>query len=377
MSGIDGTEPNEIQQPEQVELPPNPETAESRDDFKECLDANKEHITDGMRSDDDWNDRASEIADNYSPDEIREKMEALGDQNELAQQYEDAVFGNYENDADKEKAIAESGEAWASAVEKNEVYSMALEKFDAGDEGAGGEVAESPEGGEAVEPPRIPDGTDGSAQNEPVDHYHGFERGGREMTPEEKEAYGITQEIEDFVATGKDFEVLLPSQMEARDNGEVGEATEEQPEVNDEVAESSDAVEAQQEPVESGEEETKQDGFWDFFRVDDSPEAEPEPENSDEPENDANETLPEDRIEEYKEEIGHNDLADIEAYRASKAGERIAESMQDNYSADGVDDAYKNVHETNTDLGANDEMADKMREYTISQEHKADYTEER
>ena len=51
--------------------------------------------------------------------------------------------------------------------------------------------------------------------------------------------------------------------------------------------------------------------------------------------------------------------------------------MQDNYSADGVDDAYKNVHETNTDLGANDEMADKMREYTISQEHKADYTEER
>lgn len=411
MSGIDGTEPNEIQQPEQVELPPNPETAESRDDFKECLDANKEHITDGMRSDDDWNDRASEIADNYSPDEIREKMEALGDQNELAQQYEDAVFGNYENDADKEKAIAESGEAWASAVEKNEVYSMALEKFDTGDEGAGGEVAESPEGGEAVEPPRISDGTDDSAQNEPVDHYHGFERGGREMTPEEKEAYGITQEIEDFVATGKDFEVLLPSQMEARDNGEAGETTEEQPEVNDDIAESSDAMEAQQEPVESGEEETKQDGFWDFFRADDSPEAEPEPENNDEPEKDAEmevvgegsaefqdaweadrnvelkpdadtsdevkEVPPEDRIEGYKEEIGHNDLADIEAYRAIKVGDRIVESMRDNYLAGGVDDAYKNVHETRTDIGAINEMADKMREYTISQGHKADYTEER
>ena len=78
-------------------------------------------------------------------------------------------------------------------------------------------------------------------------------------------------------------------------------------------------------------------------------------------------------MEGYREEIGHNDLADIEDYRASKAGERIAESMQDNYTADGVDDAYKNVHETNTDIGAITEDADKMREYAISQGHKADY----
>ena len=84
---------------------------------------------------------------------------------------------------------------------------------------------------------------------------------------------------------------------------------------------------------------------------------------------------PEERIDGYKEEIGHNELADIEAYRNIKNGERIEESMRDNYTAGGVDDAYKNIHETRTDIGANNDMADKMTEYTISQGHVADYTD--
>ena len=407
MSNFDG-EPNEVQQPEVVELPPNPETAETREDFQDRLEANKEHIVDGMRSDDDWNEQASAIAANYSPDEIKEKMEALGDQNEIAQQYEDAVFGevgkDFDSEAEKEQAIAEAGDAWSSSVEKNEVYSMALEKFDTNDESSGSETPEATEdvtwddvGVDEVEPPRIPDGDEGTDQNEPVDHYHGFERGGREMTSEEKEAYNISPEVEDFVATGKDFDVLLPSQMESEGNGESveTEAADGQSEVEDDAPETSEIVDDAQEQIDGQDLESKQDGFWEFFGQGDEPEAAPESESTDgNPDGDsvgnAEEQLPNDEYkievdedghivqkeEELRFGIGHDELADIEAYRDSKSGERIAESMQDNYTADGVGDAYKNIHETNTDLDANDEMADKMREYTISQGHDADYVDD-
>lgn len=74
-------------------------------------------------------------------------------------------------------------------------------------------MTETSERNEMVESSKIPDGIEKVEQNEPVDNYQGGERGGREMTREDKESYGISQEIEDFVATGKDFDVLLPSQM--------------------------------------------------------------------------------------------------------------------------------------------------------------------
>ncbi|MBQ9431347.1 MAG: hypothetical protein IJU44_07340, partial [Kiritimatiellae bacterium] len=61
--------------------------------------------------------------------------------------------------------------------------------------------------------------------NYPIRLRPGEERGAHEMTHAEKESYGVTPEIEQFVATGKDYEVKLPSQMDETNNsGEINES---------------------------------------------------------------------------------------------------------------------------------------------------------
>lgn len=237
MSSIDG---REVKNPETTEQLPNPEDARSPEEFRDSLKANGEHITEEMRVDGDWNDRASELADNYSPDELKEKLNNIGNLDEYAQKYENAVFGEYKTDAEKQDAIESASDEWLSAIEKSEVYKMALDKLDVGSEvdfseDSGVTVEELGEEREevsdlvnSIEPPTIPSNDDftGGVESETVDRYKGVERGGREMSIEDKEAYGVTSEIEQFVKTGKDYEVKLPSQLDNAESERKNETSE-------------------------------------------------------------------------------------------------------------------------------------------------------
>ena len=78
----------------------------------------------------------------------------------------------------------------------------------------------------------------------------------------------------------------------------------------------------------------------------------------------------------YKDELGHNDFADLEAAREVKYGERLKEYMDDITTADSIDDGAKALKESKTDLGAINEEADKAREWLVSQGHVADYTDD-
>lgn len=85
------------------------------------------------------------------------------------------------------------------------------------------------------------------------------------------------------------------------------------------------------------------------------------------------------RIEGYREEIGHNDLADIEAARELQnseveGGAACSENTTDNL-LDAID-AYGSRKMSDLQIEANNEMADKLREYTIAQGHKADYSDD-
>ena len=88
---------------------------------------------------------------------------------------------------------------------------------------------------------------------------------------------------------------------------------------------------------------------------------------------------PEERIEGYREEIGHNDLADIEAARELQNADVMGETGSTVNTADNLldaIDAYGSQKMADSQMEANNEMADKMTEYTISQGHNADYTED-
>lgn len=93
---------------------------------------------------------------------------------------------------------------------------------------------------------------------------------------------------------------------------------------------------------------------------------------------------PEERIEGYREEIGHNDLADIEAARELQNAEVLLKHGRGNSEENNpnVDDftssigALTSAFDAKSQIEANNEMSDKMVEYTIAQGHKADYTED-
>lgn len=318
MSNIDGTD--KVEQIEAESLP-NPEMAKSPDEFKDSLDANKEHIVKEMHSNNDWNDRAFQIAESKSPSEIKEAMENLGDSKEIEQNYQDAVFGEYDSDAEKQKAIEDAGSAWADNVEKNEVYKMALEKFDMADAGVENDITESAVETESVEPPIIPDSTSSLDQREPVERYHGYE-----MSPEDKAAYGITPEMEEFVKTGKDFEVLLPSQMEGDDATGMKES-------------------------ENG--NANVDALLEKFGI-----ASPDSTND------------------YVMEIGHNNLSNIEEYRNLEKAETAYGQGIKEATADGIGDGVETWLSGKAAEGSIDDAADKLREWEMAQGHKADYTEQ-
>ena len=86
----------------------------------------------------------------------------------------------------------------------------------------------------------------------------------------------------------------------------------------------------------------------------------------------------EDSVENYSEEIGHFDLADIEAARELQNAE-VTEGLGagNNSAGDGLDAiaGLADTYSARSEIAANNEMADKMREYTIAQGHSADYTD--
>ena len=174
----------------------------------------------------------------------------------------------------------------------------------------------------------------------------------REMTPEEKEAYGITPEIENFVKTGEDFEVQLPSQME--------NTTENEESVSNDFSDSEDTCFI---PIGDGI-EVKLPNDFKYYNT------------------------PVENRPGYKELIEHNDLKDLEDSRNIKVGQHLYNSMLGNLASDGTPptglfdpfvnllpliDAGRSIRST---IAAEDAQADTMREYLISKGHTADYTEE-
>ena len=128
MSNPDGLNPKDGLEKESVLR--NPEDAETKEDFKNRLIECEKHIIDRARSSETCNRDASKLAESFSPDDLKGRIKALGSQTELAQKYEGAVFGKYENDGERQDSISRAAADWEHYIEDKEVLKMAVEKFE-------------------------------------------------------------------------------------------------------------------------------------------------------------------------------------------------------------------------------------------------------
>ena len=227
------------------EIPP-PEKTDNPEDFDKSLDNERGKISEDVRNDDKFNEQADSLAEKYSPDEIREMQDKMGDPSEAAEKYKDAVLGEHPEWSDKERSenIEAAKNDWEGDTAMREVYGMALERQESPE---GEDVVDPPiipeqvddrsdnttDDAESVEPPIVPEQQDEKSEsvsdsaddveppiipevndtdsqpeptqdaNEPVEPFHGSERGGREMTEEDKRAYGVTDDdIKQFTNEG-------------------------------------------------------------------------------------------------------------------------------------------------------------------------------
>jgi hypothetical protein len=169
------------------------------------------------------------------------------------------------------------------------------------------------------------------------------------MSEADKESYGISSEIEDFVKTGQIDEFKLPSEMQ-EDGADVSEGGDLDSEMQKSIEES-EKIGDDENVIKIGE-----DGHIETNDKD------------------------------LRYGIGHNDLSDIESWRDAKIGESMYESSVENYNVDTLSgmsgsiealvNNFKKIDETKAEVGGINEDSEKMQEYVISQGHKADYVED-
>ena len=340
------------------------------------MDNERGKISEDVRSDDKFNEQADSLAEKCSPDEIREMQDKLGDPSEVAEKYKDAVFGDHPEWSDKERSenIEAAKNDWEGDTAAREIYGMALERQeslagedvidppiipdqvdDRSDSTTDGEESAEPpivleqqdenfesvsDSAEDVEPPIISEVNDTGSQpepiqdaNEPVEPLHWSERGGNEMTEgQQAETEAVIETTGEGSAEQLDTWATNEAEVSAENMNADSAGTSES---NENIIDADKYLEEGQLP-------------------------------------------PEERIEGYREEIGHNDLADIEMARELQNAEIMAgQSRKETTAGNSLDAAEAAISwaTAKSQIEANNEMADKMVEYTIAQGHKADYTD--
>ena len=122
---------------------PSPDQTDNVEDFDKALDNERGNISKSVREDDYFQERADELSDNKSPDEIRYMYDQLGDPTDKEDAYKDAVLGDHPDWTDKQRSetIESAKSDWENDVATREIYAMAMENH-------GEELTEADKAGE-------------------------------------------------------------------------------------------------------------------------------------------------------------------------------------------------------------------------------------
>lgn len=143
MSDADGV--NQVEPVEGQPEIPSPDQTDNVEDFDKALANERGNISKSVREDDYFQERADELSDNKSPDEIRDMYDQLGDPTDKEDAYKDAVLGDHPDWTDEQRSetIESAKSDWENDVATREIYAMAMENH-------GEELTEADKTGENV-----------------------------------------------------------------------------------------------------------------------------------------------------------------------------------------------------------------------------------